>query len=241
MQAGLPAVHMKILAVDTSTNVCSVCILDGEDVVAEYATIGGRTHSERLMPAIEMLFAHLDYGIDSLQGIAVIHGPGSFTGLRIALSVVKGLAFALNLPIVAVSALEIAALQLQQDGLICPALDARRHEIFTCLYEKKGSQLNLLIEPKSIDPVAWSSEIPKAPITFCGPGAHLYWHLLRNHPESHLVYPANLILALALARFSRNKFQKGETLNANQLKAAYLRPSDAEAKGPRPSKISAAQ
>ena len=118
---------MKILAVDTSTNVCSVCILDGEEVVAEYWTIGGRTHSERLMPAIEMLFSHLDYGIDALQGIAVIHGPGSFTGLRIALSVVKGLSFALNLPIVAASALEIAALQLQQNGLICPAMDARRH------------------------------------------------------------------------------------------------------------------
>ena len=230
---------MKILAVDTSTNVCSVCILAGEEIVAEYATVGGKTHSERLMPAIELLFGHLDYGIDSLQGIAVIRGPGSFTGLRIALSVVKGLAFALDLPVVAVSALEIAALQLQREGLICPAMDARRHEVFTCLYEKKGSDLKMLLEPRSIDPVAWSGEIPKDPIVFCGAGAHLYWHLLRNHPESSLVYPENLILAPALARFARNRFLKGDIIKANQLKPAYLRPSDAEVTGPRPSKLSA--
>ena len=230
---------MKILAVDTSTNVCSVCLLAGEEIVAEYATVGGKTHSERLMPAIEMLFAHLDYGIDSLTGIAVIHGPGSFTGLRIALSVVKGLAFALHLPVVAVSALEIASLQLQKDGLICPAMDARRHEIFTCLYEKKGSHLTMLLEPRSIDPVAWSAEIPKAPVAFCGAGAHLYWHLLRNHPGSSLVYPENLILAPALAHYARNRFQRGEVIQANQLQAAYLRPSDAEVTGPRTSKISA--
>ena len=175
---------MKILAVDTSTTVCSVCILSDDDIVGEYATNGGKTHSERLMPAIEMLFTHLDFGIDSIHGIAVIHGPGSFTGLRISLSVVKGLAFALNVPVVAASALEIASLQVPQDGLVCPALDARRHQIFTCLYEKKGDSVNLIIEPKSIDPVVWAGEIPDSPVIFCGPGAHLYWHLLRNHPHS---------------------------------------------------------
>lgn len=228
---------MKILAIDTSTTVCSVCVLDREEIVAEYSTAGGKTHSERLMPAIEMLFTHLDFDISAMNGIAVIHGPGSFTGLRIALSVVKGLAFALQVPVVAASALEIAALQLPADGLICPALDARRHEIFTCLYEKKAGALQLLVEPKSIDPVAWSAEIPKAPVTFCGPGAHLYWHLLRNHSGSQLVYPAQLTLAPSLAQFSSEKFRKGEVIQAKDLKAAYLRPSDAEIKGPRPPKI----
>ena len=189
------------------------------------------------MPAIEMLFSHLDFGIGEIQGIAVINGPGSFTGLRISLSVVKGLAFALQIPLVAASALEIAALQISEDGLISPALDARRQEIFTCLYEKKGSELSLLIEPKSIDPVAWSSEIPKSPLVFCGPGAHLYWNILRKHSASRLVSPPDLLLARTLALYSRRKFERGEVLTANELKAAYLRPSDAEAKGPSPSPL----
>ena len=228
---------MRILAVDTSTSACSVCILHGDEVVGQYHTVGGKTHSERLMPAIETLFTHLDFKIDSIEGVAVIHGPGSFTGLRIGLSVIKGLAFALQIPVVAASALEIAATQVPNDGLICPALDARRHEIFTCLYKKQAESVNLMIDPKSVDPVAWSTEIPNAPIRFCGPGAHLYWHLLRNHPESQLIYPAQLNLAPPLAQFAMGKFRSGEVITANELKAAYLRPSDAEVQGPRPSKI----
>ncbi|MCI0414541.1 tRNA (adenosine(37)-N6)-threonylcarbamoyltransferase complex dimerization subunit type 1 TsaB [bacterium] len=229
---------MKILALDTSTNVCSVCIAHGDEIVAEYVTVGGKTHSERLMPAIEMLFSHLDFDIREIQGIAVINGPGSFTGLRISLSVVKGLAFSLQVPVVAASALEIAALQVPDDGLICPALDARRREIFTCLYEKKGSELSLRIDPKSIDPVSWSNNLPQSPVIFCGPGAHLYWDLLRNHPASQLLHPSDLVLARTLAQQSRRRFEKGEVLTGNELKAAYLRPSDAESKGPRPPKIS---
>jgi tRNA threonylcarbamoyladenosine biosynthesis protein TsaB len=228
---------MKILALDTSTNVCSVCIADGDQIVAEYVTVGGKTHSERLMPAIEMLFAHLDFEISQIQGIAVINGPGSFTGLRISLSVVKGLAFALKVPVVAASALEMAALQIPEDGLISPALDARRQEIFTCLYEKKNADLSLLLEPKSIEPVAWSNKIPESPVIFCGPGAHLYWHILKKNPASRLVSPQDLVLARTLALYSRPKFERGEVLTGNELKAAYLRPSDAEAKGPRPSPL----
>src|SRR5687768_8030958 len=222
---------MKILAIDTSTTVCSVCVTDGDDIVAEYVTTGGKTHSERLMPAIEMLFAHIEFDISAIDALAVIHGPGSFTGLRISLSVVKGLAFALQVPVVPASALEIAAIQVPHDGLVCPALDARRHEIFTCMYEKRGDSLTLLIEPKSVDPVAWAGEVPKSPVTFCGPGAHLYWHLIRNHPASQLRYPENLVLAPTLAKHAVERVKRGEVVTGNELRAAYLRQSDAETKG----------
>jgi tRNA threonylcarbamoyladenosine biosynthesis protein TsaB len=224
---------MRVLAIDTSTNVCSVCIADGEQIVAEYVTVSDKTHTERLMPAIEMLFSHLNSNIQSIEGLTVIHGPGSFTGLRISLSVVKGLAFALKVPIVAASALEIAALQISGDGLICPALDARRHEIFTCLYKKVGSDLVLLEEPRSISPGDWIKIIHDAPITFCGPGAHLYWKTLRNHADSILISPPDLILAKTLALYAGPKLQNGEGILAQDLKAAYLRPSDAETKSGR--------
>jgi tRNA threonylcarbamoyladenosine biosynthesis protein TsaB len=228
---------MKILAIDTSTNACSVCIMASDEVVGEYFTMGGKTHSERLMPAIDMLFSHLDFDLHSIDGIAVIHGPGSFTGLRISLSVVKGLAFALRIPIVTASALEIAALHVSAEGLVCPAMDARRKEIFTCLYEKAGPDLKMIFEPKSMDPAQWKSQLPDAPISFIGPGAHLYWDILRNHSDSRLIHPAQLSLAPTLARFATKQFMSGMVVAANELKAVYLRPSDAEIHGPRRSKL----
>jgi tRNA threonylcarbamoyladenosine biosynthesis protein TsaB len=221
---------MRILAIDTSTNVCSICIADEEQIVAEYVTIGEKTHTERLMPAVDMLFSHLNSKVQSIDGLAVIHGPGSFTGLRISLSIVKGLAFALKIPIVAASALEIAAMQISNDGLICPALDARRQEVFTCLYKKEGSDLTLLEEPRSISPEHWIKILPDVPITFCGPGAHLYSKTLRNHADSVFTSPPDLILARTLAFYARTKLQNGEGILPQDLRAAYLRPSDAEAK-----------
>lgn len=224
---------MKLLAIDTSTNVCSVCISDDNRTVAEYVSLSSLNHSERLMPAIEFLFSQIDWPMGELDGIAVINGPGSFTGLRIALSVTKGLAFALNCPVVAVNALEVAALQVPFFGLICPAMDARRGEIFTCLYENVNGIIHQKIEPVSVSPETWKEVLPDSPIYFCGPGAKLYMNLLLKHPESRLVF-TDFVLAKTLARVAQEKFQKGEILTGNELKAAYLRPSDAETKGPKP-------
>jgi len=221
---------MRILAIDTSTNVCSICVMDDDRVVAQYATISDRTHTERLMPAIDLLFSHLNSEIQSVNALAVVHGPGSFTGLRISLSVVKGLAFALNVPIIAASALEIAALQIEKNGLISPALDARRNEIFTCLFEKRDGALNQLVEPCSISASDWLKKLPSGFVTFCGPGAHLYWKTLREHTGSELHHSPNLVLAPTLGRFAREHLKNGKGISAGELKAAYLRPSDAEKK-----------
>ncbi|PWT92519.1 MAG: tRNA (adenosine(37)-N6)-threonylcarbamoyltransferase complex dimerization subunit type 1 TsaB [Acidobacteria bacterium] len=223
---------MKLLALDSSTDVCSICIADGDQIVAEYVTKSKRTHTERILPAIEFLFSHLDWKKEELTGLAVIHGPGSFTGLRISLSVVKGLAFALQLPVVAMNALEIAARQVLEDGLICPAMDARRGEIFTALFEKKSDEITPLLQPRSARPQAWKEDLPPGPILFCGPGAALYRNELQNHSGSRFLF-TDFVLANTLAVTARAKFEKGETISGQELRAAYLRPSDAETKGPR--------
>jgi len=221
---------MRILAIDTCTRVCSICIADDDRIVAQYVTVSDRTHTERLMPSIELLFSHLDVPVRSIDALAVIHGPGSFTGLRISLSVVKGLAFALQVPVVAASALEIAALQIPENGMVSPALDARRKEIFTCLYQKNDGILTMIQEPRSISASAWVCTLPQAPVLFYGPGAHLYRETLLQHPGSKLVHSPDLILAPTLIRYAIEKLQKGEGISAGQLTAAYLRPSDAESK-----------
>ena len=182
------------------------------------------------MPAIDFLFSHLDWQIDDLDGLAVVNGPGSFTGLRISLSVIKGLAYALKLPVVTASALEVAAQQIMFPGFICPAMDARRGEIFTGLFERQGSRLVELIEPASIVPEQWVAKLPSKPVLFCGPGAELYFAELQNHPDSKLVF-SDFILARTLAHLAGEKFAEGKAIPGSEVKAAYLRPSDAESKG----------
>lgn len=227
---------MKVLAVDTSTDVCNICIIDGETVVAEYLSKSSVTHTERLMPAIHFLFSKLAWGIQDIDGLAVIHGPGSFTGLRISLSVIKGLSYALKIPVVAANALEVAAHQVAFSGLICPMMDARRGEVFTCLFERRNGLLLQKSEPRSIHAEQWSHELPGQPVHFCGPGASLYWGILQSRAGADLVF-SDFVLARSLAMIAHTKLVEGQGINGSEVKAAYLRPSDAETKGPRSPKM----
>lgn len=227
---------MKLLACDTSTEVCSVCVAEDRRVVADYVTRSPVTHTERLMPAVELLLKHIGWKASDLNGLAVINGPGSFTGLRIGLSVIKGLAFALDLPVVQANALETAARLTPGDGLICPAMDARRKEIFTALYEKRQGTTTEIIGPCSILPQTWRDQLPDKAVTFCGPGAALYFTQLKKHDESTLAFQ-DFVLARPLALCAFDAFERGDAIAGDQVIASYLRPSDAENKGPRPRKI----
>jgi tRNA threonylcarbamoyladenosine biosynthesis protein TsaB len=176
----------------------------------------------------------LKWNFNELNGLAVIHGPGSFTGLRIGLSVIKGLSFGLNLPVVPGNALEIAALQVTGDGLICPVMDARRGEVFTGLYKREKDNVISVLEPVSIQPEEMKKNLPKKPVRFCGPGAYIY----REHFESEgseFVFK-DFILGRTLGYYSLQKFKDRESISGMELRAAYLRPSDAETKGARPRK-----
>ena len=226
---------MKILAIDTSTDVCSLCVTVDNRCVAEYATRSTRTHTERLLPAMEKVFADLDWPVSEIDVLGAVHGPGSFTGLRIGLSVVKGLAFAIGCPVVTANALEIAARQVPASGLISPAMDARRGEIFAALYRKEGHNLTELIAPQSVAPERWRSQLPDEPVDFCGPGAALHFQTLRNGAESRLWF-RDFFLAGTLAAHAYTRAAAGDFISGDQLHAAYLRPSDAEARGPRPAR-----
>jgi tRNA threonylcarbamoyladenosine biosynthesis protein TsaB len=224
---------VKLLAIDTSTEICSVCLTEDDRVSAEYVSRSPITHTERLLPAVELLMNHVGWKSEDLDGLAVVNGPGSFTGLRISISLVKGLSFALGIPVVAANALEVAARQVPCSGLICPAMDARRGEIFTCLFERSGGSLTRRTEPRSVRPDAWRAELPEVPVHFCGPGADLYWGLLKQHEDSDLLF-TDFVLARGLAALAERMFLRGEVLSGSEVRAAYLRPSDAEVKGPRP-------
>ncbi|MEJ2037554.1 MAG: tRNA (adenosine(37)-N6)-threonylcarbamoyltransferase complex dimerization subunit type 1 TsaB, partial [Desulfosarcinaceae bacterium] len=132
---------MRILAVDTSTEACAVALTQGEQLLGEITLGHGQTHARFLMQAVHDLFSLTGTALNDVQGFVVGRGPGSFTGLRIGISTVKGLAMAAGKPLVGISSLSVLAHQASgKQVLVCPMLDARRKEVYWTLYriEKDG-------------------------------------------------------------------------------------------------------
>ena len=130
---------MKILSIDTSTDYLSVAITDGAKVLARYHKPSHRNHSRLLIPTISGLVGKLRSGFKGIDGICVSVGPGSFTGLRIGVVTVKGLAYASGKPIVAVPTLDVIARNAKGfKGIVCPVLDAKKNKVYACLYRSDG-------------------------------------------------------------------------------------------------------
>ena len=125
---------MKVLAFDTSSKALSLAILEDKQVLAETTINIKENHSITLMPAIDFLMASLDWTPKDLDRIVVAEGPGSYTGLRIAVATAKTLAHTLNIELVGMSSL-LALVPYQQEGLFVPLMDARRNNVYAGFYE----------------------------------------------------------------------------------------------------------
>ena len=137
---------MKILAIDSSGIVASAAIVTEDTVLAEYNTDYKKTHSETLLPMIDSLMKMTETDVNDLDAIAVAKGPGSFTGLRIGSATAKGLALAADKPIIEISTLEAMAYQLYgSKSVICPMMDARRHEVYYGAFRFEGEKLVRLL------------------------------------------------------------------------------------------------
>ncbi len=136
---------MKILALDASTEYCSVALWrDGDVDVRE--THAGQRHSELLLGMVDELLVRHELRVGELDGIAFGEGPGSFTGLRIACGVTQGLAFAAGIPVIGVGTLLAMAEAVQAEHVVC-CLDALMHEIYHAAYEKSGGGWQTVCEP----------------------------------------------------------------------------------------------
>ncbi|MBE4906541.1 tRNA (adenosine(37)-N6)-threonylcarbamoyltransferase complex dimerization subunit type 1 TsaB [Bacillus luteolus] len=132
---------MKVLAIDTSNYVMGIAIVDGADVVGEVITNLKKNHSIRVMPAIHQLLQECDIKPSEVEKIVVAHGPGSYTGVRIGVTIAKTLAWALKIPLVGVSSLEVLAANGQYfQGSLSPIFDARRGQVYTGLYAYEEGQ-----------------------------------------------------------------------------------------------------
>ena len=127
---------MKLLAIEASTLVASVALATEDSIVAEFTVNNKKTHSQTLLPMIDVVVQNVGWKLDELDYIAVTNGPGSFTGLRIGAATAKGLAQALNKKVIAVSSLEALAMNgVNYSGVVVPIMDARRDNVFTGIYE----------------------------------------------------------------------------------------------------------
>jgi tRNA threonylcarbamoyladenosine biosynthesis protein TsaB len=222
---------MKILAVDTATQSCSVAVVDKESLLAEVSIVSAQTHSKHLIKLIREVNLLAGLSISDLNGFAVTRGPGSFTGLRIGISTVKGLAAASDKPVVGVSSLEALAGQcFASSYLICPLIDARKGEVYYSSYRLKNGQL-LQMDKEQVNPPSDILKGINEPSVFIGNGSLLYRKDIKREMGDFAHFaPAsqNIIRAATIAHLSRKRFENGETDDATSLVPHYIRKSDAE-------------
>jgi len=162
---------MKILAIDTSNDCLGIALLSEEKVIGEYITNVKKNHSVRVMPAIEQLL--LDCGTETteLSKIVVAQGPGSYTGVRIGVTIAKTMAWSLRIPLVGVSSLAVlAAVPRYFSGYLCPLFDARRGLIYTGLYKYDDGVLINVLSDRNILASEWANTLNSydEPILFIG-------------------------------------------------------------------------
>ena len=215
---------MRVLAVETSTLAGGVALLDDERVVGQYLLDVRVTHSERLMVAVDRLLADAAWAPEDLHGLAVSVGPGSFTGLRIGLSTVKGLALALAIPVAAVPTLDAMAAALPWASLpVCPVLDARRGEVYAALYRWDGGEMRREGDYLAIAPDALAARLAE-PTLLLGEGASL----IRSPHARQAPPPCRAPSPSWVGWLGLGRLRAGRTVAPADLLPIYLRPSQAE-------------
>ena len=213
---------MKILALETSTQYCSVALWRDGDVDAREA-LAGQRHSELLLPMVEALLERHGLGLKELDGIAFGEGPGSFTGLRIGCGVTQGLAFGAGLPVVGVGTLLAMAEAAQAERAVC-CLDARMGEIYHAAYARSGAGWEAVHVPSLCAP-ADAPPLPAGSWTGCGSGFAIHEAALKRRYIGRLsaIMPEVFPHARDIARLAAREFEAGRTVPAERAVPVYIR------------------
>lgn len=220
---------MLILALESSAKAASVALMEDENLIAQYSQCSGLTHSRTLLPMLEDMLKNTEKKIADVDLIAVAHGPGSFTGIRIGVSTVKGLAWAAQKSCVGVSTLEAMAWHgASSGGLICPVMDARRSQVYNALFEIDDARPKRLTEDRAISLSELAQELRadgREPL-LVGDGAKLTYDYLTQAGLACRIAPANLVYQSAWGVGMAALDKKPG--NADDLLPVYLRLSQAE-------------
>ncbi|HEX8949060.1 MAG TPA: tRNA (adenosine(37)-N6)-threonylcarbamoyltransferase complex dimerization subunit type 1 TsaB [Dissulfurispiraceae bacterium] len=224
---------MRLLAIETSTMLGGVAIMEDNLLIAETRTNVKVTHSERIMTEVQHILVTSGLRIEDIDVFAVAIGPGSFTGLRVGLSTVKGLVYATGKRLVAVPTLEALAWNVPfSEYPVCPLLDARRKEVYAGVFKWTGSGFTRVVHEQAVK-LDHLLPMIKGPAVFLGEGAAVYRDSIEKaigekalfaHPQNAVPSPSNV------AYLGMKKAEKGEFSDAVGLVPLYLRRSEAELK-----------
>lgn len=215
---------MKILALDTATQRCSVALLAGSEQ-HELAADAPRVQAETLLPMVERLLSGAGLALGSLDAIAFGRGPGAFTGLRVAASVAQGLAFGAGLPLLPISdlaALAAAAGRLHGASQVLACMDARMHEVYWCAYGVEGESVRPLMPESLASPE--EVKTPQGGSWFgVGSGWQAYPALIERYPDLAGRDGALLPAAGDILRLAAGAFGRGEAVAPERGQPVYLR------------------
>ncbi len=221
---------LKLLAVDSSAKSASVAVLEDGRLISECFVNTALTHSCTLMPMTDNVLAQANLSMSDIDALAVNRGPGSFTGIRIGVAAVKGLAFSNNLPCAGVSTLESMAYNFRDENCtVCSLMDARCNQVYTALFEIKDGTVSRITDDDamSVDDLETKLLNINSKIYLCGDGAMLCYDSFGKEAD-------NIILPDENRRYQRAygtglaAFAHGEFNDSALLTPTYLRPPQAE-------------
>lgn len=224
---------MIILAIDTTSPFCGVSLLRDNTCLGEININGGNTHSVVLMPAIDTLLKGADVKLTDVDLFAVTAGPGSFTGVRIGVSTVKGLAMGMNKPVICLSTLRCLAENLSCfSGILCPVMDARRGQFYNALFSCQNGKIERITEDRLIEANLLDRELKRLGriVYLVGDGYGLAKRTLKYDKIKDTPIALKNPLALSVAMVGKEEYSLHPESAKTDSEAApvYLRASQAE-------------
>ena len=228
---------MKILAIETSSKLCSVAILENTKLISKIEKNEGLTHSEILMPLIEKIFKDTNITLSDIDLLTCDIGPGSFTGIRIGIATIKAFSDSMKIPAIGINSLECYANNTNSTGIVCSIIDCKNNNCYFAIYEITNNGYNVLVNPQSnsidncIDLI--KKQFSDKVITFTGDGSIAYENIIKNNIKTSKFADKSLntLDTYRLGCLAYNKFQNLYSSNINnipELLPLYLKKPQAQ-------------
>ncbi len=228
---------MRVLAIDTSTAMAGIAVLDENELLAQYMLKDAKTHSQKLLPMLQELLDSLNMTSSDIDVFAAVTGPGSFTGLRIGVTTIKSLAYAAKKPTVGIPSLDalVNAAAIREDAIVCPIMDARNNQVYAALYKFKNGLMTNLSGYMGVHITELVKQVEEKykdmSVIFTGDGVVHHKDFLKIELKERCAFMPDFMLqqmAASAAQLALSLALRGETVGSMELVPFYLRPSQAE-------------